>query len=513
MKWTVCLLVLLAAMPAVAQYGSRYGWQKVDTLTSGNCDDFTPRIAANADNWLNTAPTWVVFRRVENRISLIEGTRFVANESGWEGKVYTISSDSPGVLRSMPDICTTVSYTYMDSVSHKRAFTVAAWQEKSDGAWNIYYSTCDADSANWTDPAAVTKDSVDNTDPEVRVLSDTSIVLVWKTGSAIQYSIATAHGVSQPRRLVNSNFDSTQFDIQPSYSGMNLVWTDENADSTTSCIIADVAVADSLTVSLTDAIVMVGDIERPRFMVSYSPTFTFNLLDSGKYEAWVAYEDVYSAGWQAELASGSSTSDNLNLVYYNPPVVTVVVRGIRKSTQSPPPGFSVWERRNGSDTTLIFGTGYYNDTLDTPGSNSNPSISRSTCGFGSTIDGSSYIIGLTVFESDRTGRSHIYARAFHFTIGAVYYPPGPPVNFALYQNYPNPFNPTTTIRFTVRSSAFVVLSVYDLLGRLVKTLVDSRLAAGEHSVVFDGRGLASGVYFYRLTAGGLAQVRKMLLVK
>lgn len=85
--------------------------------------------------------------------------------------------------------------------------------------------------------------------------------------------------------------------------------------------------------------------------------------------------------------------------------------------------------------------------------------------------------------------------------------------YKLFDNYPNPFNPSTTIRFVVRTSGFVSIKVYDVLGRLMKTLVDSRQAAGEHAVVFDGSGLASGVYFCRLTAPGFIQVKKVMLLK
>ncbi|MCL5267019.1 MAG: T9SS type A sorting domain-containing protein [Bacteroidetes bacterium] len=81
------------------------------------------------------------------------------------------------------------------------------------------------------------------------------------------------------------------------------------------------------------------------------------------------------------------------------------------------------------------------------------------------------------------------------------------------ENYPNPFNPTTTIKFEVPSSGFVSLQVYDVLGRLVATLVDGNENAGQHSVQFNGQNLASGIYLYRLTAPGIDQVKKMILMK
>ncbi len=100
--------------------------------------------------------------------------------------------------------------------------------------------------------------------------------------------------------------------------------------------------------------------------------------------------------------------------------------------------------------------------------------------------------------------------------------PTVPTDYSLTQNYPNPFNPTTTIKFAVPGSGsqiqpgsgrFVVLAVYDIMGRLVKTLVSSRQTRGEHIVVFDGRGLASGIYICRLYAGGTLITRKMMLLK
>jgi hypothetical protein len=88
-----------------------------------------------------------------------------------------------------------------------------------------------------------------------------------------------------------------------------------------------------------------------------------------------------------------------------------------------------------------------------------------------------------------------------------------PVTFALEQNYPNPFNPSTTIRFSLAKASNVKLLVYNVLGQQVRTLVDTRMSAGQQSIVFDASRLASGVYFYRLDAGNFSSVKKMLLLK
>ena len=88
-----------------------------------------------------------------------------------------------------------------------------------------------------------------------------------------------------------------------------------------------------------------------------------------------------------------------------------------------------------------------------------------------------------------------------------------PLAFTLEQNYPNPFNAGTVIRFTLPSTATVALTVYDVLGHEVRTLVEGPMAAGMHQVSWDGSQLASGVYIYRLTAGEQVQTRRMVYVR
>jgi len=88
-----------------------------------------------------------------------------------------------------------------------------------------------------------------------------------------------------------------------------------------------------------------------------------------------------------------------------------------------------------------------------------------------------------------------------------------PTTYLLSQNYPNPFNPSTTISFSIPTSEFVTLKVYDVLGREVATLVNENLNAGSYSYNFDASNLTSGVYFYKLQAGKYSETKKMILSK
>jgi hypothetical protein len=89
----------------------------------------------------------------------------------------------------------------------------------------------------------------------------------------------------------------------------------------------------------------------------------------------------------------------------------------------------------------------------------------------------------------------------------------PPRAAELLQNYPNPFNPSTTIRYALPQRSRTTLTVFNTLGQQVATLVNDTQEAGNHDVRFDGSGLASGVYFYRLTAGEYVNTKKLLVIK
>lgn len=88
-----------------------------------------------------------------------------------------------------------------------------------------------------------------------------------------------------------------------------------------------------------------------------------------------------------------------------------------------------------------------------------------------------------------------------------------PRAYRLYQNVPNPFNPFTRIRFDTPRPSRVVVRVYDVSGRLVLTAHDGVLAAGRHEIPVDAGNLATGVYFYRVIAGGFKATRKMVVLR
>jgi len=83
----------------------------------------------------------------------------------------------------------------------------------------------------------------------------------------------------------------------------------------------------------------------------------------------------------------------------------------------------------------------------------------------------------------------------------------------LYQNYPNPFNPLTKINYSVPQTSNVVITVFDILGNEIETLVNEEKSIGTYEITWIAENLPSGVYFYRLQAGSFVQTKKMVLLR
>ena len=89
-----------------------------------------------------------------------------------------------------------------------------------------------------------------------------------------------------------------------------------------------------------------------------------------------------------------------------------------------------------------------------------------------------------------------------------------PNKFILHQNYPNPFNPSTTISYSIPNSDFVILKIYNTIGREIQTVFSEFQNSGIYSINFDARNLSSRLYFYRLQVGkGFVDTKKMLLMR
>ena len=148
------------------------------------------------------------------------------------------------------------------------------------------------------------------------------------------------------------------------------------------------------------------------------------------------------------------------------------------------------------------------DTLTIGGVVSGGSLIDNECASGvnhsDTLTGSSQVIRNHWGDQDPSNPG---------TTGIRENPNVKPTTFVLSQNYPNPFNPSTKINYSITKNSFVTLKIYNVLGQEVATLLEGNQRAGSYIATFDASKFASGVYFYRLQAGTLSSVKKMVLMK
>ncbi|MDO8470218.1 MAG: T9SS type A sorting domain-containing protein [bacterium] len=137
-----------------------------------------------------------------------------------------------------------------------------------------------------------------------------------------------------------------------------------------------------------------------------------------------------------------------------------------------------------------------------------------TCSFqGAIQSGDEFVLLEQIWVSAQIGIGYGKLLKFLAKPLSVRELPGLPELFSLAQNYPNPFNPSTVISFQLTIGGSVSLTVYNLLGQEVATLVNEKLSAGKYEATWDANGFPSGTYFYRLMSNGLVQTKKMVLLK
>jgi Secretion system C-terminal sorting domain len=206
-----------------------------------------------------------------------------------------------------------------------------------------------------------------------------------------------------------------------------------------------------------------------------------------------------------------------------------MLRGLPPTPQGPPDPAPIINPSTGLPTSFwlsgdpVSGTGWVDGLIENPGDRR---IIFCTGPFTMAVGdsqeivvalvagiGSNYLNSVTVLKSNDQVVQQKYNTLADIVTDVGERVATTPERFALDQNYPNPFNPTTRIAFSLPSRSFVSLEVYDPLGRIVATLVHAELAPGSYEKEFNGNGLASGIYFYRLHTGSFTQTRKLMLLK
>ncbi len=490
------ILALLGPMIAVnvsAQTSS--WWLPVDTLTHGAFDEFHPVVVHNTNtNGQVGDNLWVVFERRTTSTSDIVARRYLIGPSVWDSTDYLISRVSSDSSQSHPDIG---EQQYYSSTGH--TLTVVGWQQWDGKHWQIWYSLNSDSSTAWTMPVPLTNGEANNTGVQILGFKDSSLLVFWKHDSAVLSVRMTPTMVSAPETLATTTSDTMEFDAANIWGTVGLVWTSGPQQFCTrfQWTYADTGWSppDTLDKGLA--------VRRPHLVVG--PMLPPSFLYEGH---WGATQDLFISHGGIVATSDQlivdPASDDQNARAFSVPII--IKPDAKKMISHFWFDVLVYERVAPGDSSLVFENYLWSDTVRSTGHNQNPMISSKT-----VYKNNLHI--LIVWESNRSGRSHIYSRWARIGIGDAPQEPDVPAHATLYQNYPNPFNPETVISGQWTVDSWVRLEVFDILGRKVATLANGRYPSGKYTFTFDGTNLSSGTYLCKLTAGSYSVVRKMMLIR
>ncbi|MDD8018558.1 MAG: T9SS type A sorting domain-containing protein [Bacteroidota bacterium] len=384
-------------------------------------------------------------------------------------------------------------------------YSIAAWERQKDGVWNIYYSRLIDGDSLWSESKPLTHDTIDNTNIQIRPISDSTCIIVWKRKSFLLYAFVNPISISAPETLAVGNSDSLEYDISVRANYGSIVWTSRDTANKNIMIFQSFTKNwnSPFTLSNPETLFFWQNVFSPKLIINSSAkTVLFETIFTNKRELllWEGYR-----GGASENISNDSLADDCNAQAYISDVPIVYTNSSRRF---PFYSFFVIEKHTKTDSVLVFlRKDYMSDTVKSKGYNRNACIGSHTY-----FSGSNQNI-LTVWESNRSGKSHIYSRMVSLQLNGVQKEIFKLSPFKISQNYPNPFNPTTVINYQLSVNSFVILKVYDMLGREAVTLVNETKKAGDYSVQWNASAFASGIYFYQLEANERREMKKMVLLK
>ncbi|MFA7360062.1 MAG: T9SS type A sorting domain-containing protein [Candidatus Kapaibacterium sp.] len=422
-------------------------------------------------------------------------------------EIYYKRSTNSGVNWGADTRLTNNSFTsYNPSISVSGSVLHVLWYDNRDGNNEIYYKRSLDGGSTWGSDTRLTSDSnaVSKYDPSVAV-SGAVVHVVWhdnrSSNNEIYYKRSADGGASwsPDSALTHNTANSNNSHVEAYGSTVHVVWTDSRDGNEEIYYNRsdNAGISWGLDTRLTN-----NTLGSNNPSISVSGMFVNVVWQDNRDGNWEIYhKHSFDAGtnWGTDTRLTNNTSASYSpsvLVYAAPPALAVHV---------------VWyDNRDGNDEI------YYKQSID--GGNTWSTDTRLTNNNSNSSDPSVAVSGSivhVVWCDYRDGNWEIYYKRDPTgnPTGIVNVKSEIPTSYSLKQNYPNPFNPNTVIRFSLPSVSQISLKVYDVMGREVQSLVNEKLQAGTYETTFDGSGLNSGVYFYKLMTDGFTETRRMLLVK
>ena len=503
MKKFIAILLMLICNAGISQTGF---WDKAQTVTSGFVDKNPSFDTKRPYNWGSADFSFLIFERWSSSNSSNICVMKFGYDSAFGGVQYLTNDNR---MKKNPKI----SFKMLGGYGNTFTNAMAVWEVYENSRTNIYGATYNNNV--WSEPYPIDTSSGNKTNPYISYNS----VLT----SYFFYSIV----YEKDGDIIYKNFESV----------LKETWNEFNLTSTETENCRNPKVVSDLYWTLPHLVTYEkqkpnGDygINYKRTTSSYiwsGDTITTTGNSKGSYIAngsvntiGIAYESNKSGKW------GLYATDYSNFygtVYQSSVIVQSPMYNYRNVTNfllhsiftDYMGGMNCYVRQSISSTKIMTaGTSFTNfyDSLYVGDSSSKTVI---TLGNGVCRSNNyySYTVWL-VYDKDSGGYSSLNALGKILVIsGTNLIKSEIPEAFSLSQNYPNPFNPRTVISFQLPVDSRVSIKVYDVQGREVQTLVNGRMNAGVYETTFDGAGLNSGVYFYRLVTEGFSETKRMILIK
>ena len=415
------------------------------------------------------------------------------------------SFDTVTNITSGNNICRNPAVDYYKDFSFSQKYAFVVWEQYINGRWNLYGRSFNQNTG-WRNIFPVDTTSYDKFFPSVsRVRADTIYAVAYERNNDIIYkefnintgaqlyeinltssdtaacknpvlTVANVWGSGEKLVAFERQKPNLQFAIYKIKADYNNVWTS----------------ADTVSKS--------GNNRNPSIASHFYIVFESDR--NGKWNNYVA--EVFNYNITSVYPMYGTTNYNCrNLATFFYPVITDMYATI-----------TTYVREGNDSVKIMSGSGFVNPSISdsiTIGDTSKKPVLSIGKGIG-TMKGYSTV--WIVYNKDSAGFSKLYGK-YHVILLDNIKKTGNeiPDNFSLEQNFPNPFNQLSIIQFKVASSKFIKLVVYDILAKEVKTIVNEYMQPGTYNVSFDGNGLSSGIYFYKMTAGDFSATKKFVLIK
>ena len=461
---------IIVSLLALLPFGvfAQPSWTVPERITSGGVDDIHPAFA-DGSGWLFNQEEMLAFSRNGRNICIL---RTDSLGSSWSDSLTSITTDSaendfPSLVRSSP-------YLSQD----ERAMLV--WQGRHNGNLEILFSALRQD--QWSPAQPVMNNSVDDQFPHVGCY-DSTFYVVWEQRGRIMFSEYVQNTWSTP--LVVSGANDTlnhlpqvtvQYEYPPPTYQPCVVWQRLKASPDVFAVLCSFRTAGGWTAP--DTLVGDGNNRRPRFFKYGQDVLSWERGTGSSFTTYAGYLSISNGS--ATLGSLSPLNDTADSTQNSS------VNGFMIITANNPMSFhysaGTWELP-GHDSIGVglnpYGA-YGISRLSPAGAtlNRDPSVSQGT----HVMSGGFRMRFWVVWEAFVNSLWQLYASNAILIVDDVNTPINAPQQPELSQNYPNPFNPSTTVSFTIPHPSFVIVRVYDVLGREVVTLVNEEKPPGQFEV-------------------------------